>query len=447
VALRILIHGINYAPEFVGIGRYTGELGAWLGSRGHAVTVLTAPPYYPEWRVPEAYRRPAWRREWLEGVEVLRAPLYAPARVTGRGRMLHELSFGASCLAWWPSLWTRSWDAILAVCPLLQSGLIPALLARRQKVPFIFHVQDLQLDAARELAIIRQPLLFACLTRLERFLFTQAQAVTTISRAMAARIQDKGTPPERLHLLPNWADLEDIRPGSRRNALRRELGLNAEVMVLYAGNMGEKQGLEVILDAAAITRYNHTIRYVFVGEGAARKRLMDRAQRLALETVSFWPLQGRDRFPLLLNAADIHLVVQKGKASDLVMPSKLGNILAAGRPFIATARPETELGRVTTESQAGLLTPPEDAGALAQAVVQLAQDKAARRTMGRWARQFAEAWLGRDKIMAEWERLLYGLVNQARRDGGMERRIRTGSPWVEPPSQAHGPDVAKNRVT
>ena len=200
------------------------------------------------------------------------------------------------------------------------------------------------------------------LQRLEHFLFTRSQAVTTISRAMAARIRDKGVPPERVHLLPNWADLEEIKPGERRNALRRELGLNDEIMVLYAGNMGEKQGLEVILDAAAITRYNQAIRYVFVGEGAARKRLMDRAQRLALETVSFWPLQSRDRFPLLLNAADIHLVVQKDKASDLVMPSKLGNILAAGRPFIATARPETELGRVTTESQAGLLTPPEDAG-------------------------------------------------------------------------------------
>jgi colanic acid biosynthesis glycosyl transferase WcaI len=371
--------------------------------------------------VPDAYRRPAWRREWLDGVEVLRAPLYTPARVTGRGRMLHELSFGASCLPWWPSLWARPWDVILAVCPLLQSGLIPALLARRRQVPFIFHVQDLQLDAARELAIIRQPLLFALLERLERFLFTRSQAVTTISRAMAARIRDKGVAAERVHLLPNWADLEDIKPGERRNLLRRELGLKDEIMVLYAGNMGEKQGLEVILDAAAITRYNQNIRYVFVGEGAARKRLMDRAQGLGLETVSFFPLQSRDRFPLLLNAADIHLVVQKHKASDLVMPSKLGNILAAGRPFIATATPETELGRVTTESQAGLLTPPEDAGALAQVINHLAQDEDARKKMGLKARQFAEARLGRDKIMAEWERLLYGLVNRARREEGRDR--------------------------
>ncbi|MGA9756543.1 MAG: WcaI family glycosyltransferase, partial [Desulfobaccales bacterium] len=293
-------------------------------------------------------------------------------------------------------------------------GLVPALLARRRQIPFIFHVQDLQLDAARELAIIRQPLLLSLLERLERFLFTRAQAVTTISRAMAARIKDKGVPPARIHLLPNWADLEDIKPGERRNALRTELGLEDEVMVLYAGNLGEKQGLEVILEAAAFTRHDPDIRYVFVGEGAARKRLMDRARRLALDRVSFFPLQSRDRFPLLLAAADIHLIVQKRQASDLVMPSKLGNILAAGGAFIATALPETELGRVTLESRAGLLAPPEDAGSLAQAIMKLARDRGARRKMGVRARKFAEAGLGRDKILAEWEHLLYRLVNQQR---------------------------------
>jgi colanic acid biosynthesis glycosyl transferase WcaI len=414
VALRLLIHGINYAPEFIGIGRYTGELGAWLRSRGHAVTVLAGPPYYPEWRVPAAYRRPAWRREWLEGVEVLRAPLYAPARVTGKSRVLHELSFGAGCLPWWPTLWARPWDAILAVCPLLQSGLMPALLARQQNIPFILHVQDLQLDAARELGIIRQPLLFALLERLERFLFTRAQAVTTISRAMAARIRDKGAAPERVHFLPNWADLEDIKPGNHRNALRRELGLNAEIMVLHAGNMGEKQGLEVILDAATLTRHNPGIRYVIVGEGAAKERLMTRARSLALDTVSFLPIQAQQRFPLLLAAADIHLVVQKHQASDLVMPSKLGNILAAGRPFIATALAETELGRVASESQAGLLVPPEDAASLARAIVNLARDPEARKKMGSQARKFASARLGRDKILSAWEGLLVDLVKRGR---------------------------------
>jgi colanic acid biosynthesis glycosyl transferase WcaI len=416
VRMRLLIHGINYSPELVGIGRYTGELGAWLKSRGHTVTVLAAPPYYPGWQVPAAYQRPAWRREWLDGVEVLRAPLYTPARVTGKGRVLHELSFGTTCLAWWPTLWARSWDAVLAICPLLQSGLVPALLARRQKIPFIFHVQDLQLDAARELAILQQPFLFALLERLESFLFTRAQAVTTISRAMAVRIKDKGVPPERVHLLPNWADLEEIKPGKRRNALRRELGLDADILVLYAGNMGEKQGLELILAAAAFTRYNSGIQYILAGEGAARQRLKERAQQLALDTVRFLPLQSRERFPLLLAAADIHLIVQKDQASDLVMPSKLGNILAVGRPFIATARPETELGRVTLESQAGILVPPGDASSLAQAIMTLAWKPEARKKMGHNARKYAEVGWGRDKIMAKWECLLEELVTRGRED-------------------------------
>jgi colanic acid biosynthesis glycosyl transferase WcaI len=135
---------------------------------------------------------------------------------------------------------------------------------------------------------------------------------------------------------------------------------------------------------------------------------------LALDTVRFLPLQLRERFPLLLTAADIHLVVQKDQASDLVMPSKLGNILAAGRPFIATARPETELGRITLESQAGLLVPPGNAGSLAQAILNLARKPETRKKMGVKARKFAEAHWERDKIMAKWEGLLAELVTRGR---------------------------------
>ncbi len=106
--MRLLIHGMNYAPELLGIGRYTGELGAYLASRGHQVTVLTAAPYYPQWRVREDYRPQRWRREWRDGVEVLRAPQYVPARVSGLGRLLQECSFGASCLYWWSTCLCRA---------------------------------------------------------------------------------------------------------------------------------------------------------------------------------------------------------------------------------------------------------------------------------------------------------------------------------------------------
>ena len=407
--MRLLIHGMNYAPELLGIGRYTGELGAYLASRGHQVTVLTAAPYYPQWRVREDYRPQRWRREWRDGVEVLRAPQYVPGRVSGLGRLLQECSFGASCLYWWSTcLLQRPWDAMVAVCPPMTSGLVPGLLARRLAVPLVIHVQDLQLDAARELGILRQPLLLAGLTWLELHLFRQARAVTTISRSMAARLAAKGVPPARLQVLPNWADLDKVRPGPRLNALRRELGLTSETVVLYAGNLGEKQGLEVILEAAALTRGKPSIRYLVAGEGAARDRIKLRAQDLGLDNLTFLPLQSNSRLPLLLAAADLHLVVQRQKAADLVMPSKLANIMAAGRPFIATAGEATELARVTTESRAGLVVPPEDGRALAQAVLGLAGDPGARKEMGVRARRYAEAFWDRERILRQWEELLRG---------------------------------------
>ena len=408
--MRLLIHGMNYAPELVGIGKYTGELGAYLASRGHRVTVLAAAPYYPQWRVQEDYRPQRWRREWLDGVEVLRAPQYVPARVTGKGRLLQEISFTASCLYWWSTgLLRQPWDAVVAVCPPMTSGLVPGLFCRRRGIPLVIHVQDLQLDAARELGILSQPLLLHGLAGVERRLFRRAQAVTTISRSMAERLEAKGVPAARLHLLPNWADLDNIRPESRHNAIRRELGLTSEIVVLYAGNLGEKQGLEVVLQAAALTREERSIRYLMAGEGAARERLKWQAQNLGLDNLLFLPLQSNSRFPALLAAADIHLVVQRQQAADLVMPSKLPNIMAAGRPFIATTGAGTELGRVTVESQAGLLARPEDAGSLAQAIRRLAADSGLRERLSVQARQYAEAHWGREQLLRQWEELLLSL--------------------------------------
>ena len=413
--MRLLIHGINYAPELAGIGRYTGELGAWLAARGHRVTVLTAHPYYPEWRVHPAYRGRGWRREFRDGVEVLRAPLYVPIRVTGKTRFLHEISFGASCLYWWPYLCRQRWDAVLAVYPPLHSGIIPSWLVRHQKIPLIIHVQDLQVDAARELGIFQQRLILTFLEGLERLLLRRAEAVTTISLGMRARLLDKGVPASHLHLFPNWADLERISPSPKDNPVRRQLGLKPEeMMVLYAGSLGEKHGLEVILESARLTQKESSIRYVVAGEGVAKSRLIELARLQRLNKVLFLPLQSEALFPLLLAAGDIHLVVQKRKAADLVMPSKLTNIMAAGRPFIATALPGTELARVTVESQAGLLVPPENAHELAKAILKLAAEETTRQEMGRRARAYAEAQLDRETVLTRFEDLVFRLTDPGR---------------------------------
>jgi colanic acid biosynthesis glycosyl transferase WcaI len=407
--MRVLIHGINYAPELIGIGRYTGGMASWLASRGHQVTVLTAFPFYPQWRIQQGNGGLKWLREWQEGVEVLRAPLFVPYRVSTKTRLIQELTFGGSCLGWWPHLFRRRWDSILAVCPPLQMGLMPWWLSRRQGVPFIFHVQDLQVDLALKLGLLRQNGLSSWLPALEGWLLRKAAAITTISQGMAARLEKKGVPAARISLLPNWADLEDIRPLPRENPLSREFGLTSNIVVLYAGNLGEKQGLETVLECASLTRKDSRLQYVVAGEGASKDRLLKLAGEYSLDNLVFLSLQSKDRFPFLLAAGDIHLVVQKEEAGDLVMPSKLANILAAGRPFIASAWPETELARVAAASRAGVLVPPGDASALAQAVFRLTEDQETLEAMGVRGRRYAETHLERDGILQRLEELLHQL--------------------------------------
>ncbi len=408
--MRLFLYGYNYTPELTGIGRYTGEMATWLAARGHKVTVLTGMPYYPEWRVHPAYKGKGWMREWRDGVEVLRSPLHVPSKVTGKGRIMLELSFAVSCLYWWPHIFSRRWDAVLVICPPSLTIFLPLLLARQQGINLILHFQDFQLDVARKLGILPHGLSVSMLDRLDRFFLDQANMNTAISEGMLARLRDKGIPAHRLKLLPNWADLETIRPGSDNNDLRKELGFNSEVIVLYAGSMGEKQGLEVILESARLTERRTDIRYIIAGEGGTKARLMASAKNQSLENVLFLPLQPEERFPQFLAVGDIHLVVQKAEASDLLMPSKLTNILAAGRPFVTTALPGTELAKVAEESQAGLLVPPEDSGALAQAIIKLADGRGLRQKMGKKARQYAENHLSRDVILSRFEDALLNLA-------------------------------------
>jgi len=407
--MRLLLHGINFTPELIGIGRYTGELAARLAARGHAVTVLTAPPYYPHWQVQESHRGRGWHREFLQGVEVLRSPLYVPRRPTGLKRLLHDLSFGAACLAWWPGLARRRWDVLVAICPPLITGPAILALAARERRPFVFHYQDLQVDAARELGLLRNPHLLRLLESSERWLLRRAAAVSTISGGMADRLRDKGVDPARLHLLPNWADLDEIQPLAPDNDIRARWAPGRRTVVLYAGNLGEKQGLEIILECARELQAHPDLIFLIAGQGAARERLLAQARQQALDNVRFLPLQSHQDFPRLLAAGDLHLVVQKAGAADLVMPSKLTNIMAAGRPFVATAARQSELARVTRDSGGGVVVPPGDPGALVRAVLDLAGDPDRRRQLGARGRLYAEGHLAREVILDRWEALLSAL--------------------------------------
>jgi colanic acid biosynthesis glycosyl transferase WcaI len=416
--MNILIYSLNYAPEPTGIGKYSGEMAEWLAARGHAVEVICGLPHYPQWQVAAGYDGFRYRSETLAGVRVHRARHYVPAadRLRARTRIFLETSFTWGAARFWlPRFFSHQKpDVVIAVMPPMQIGIWPILYSWVRGVPWVLHVQDLQLDAALRLQMLPGGMIGRALYRIESYLLCHATRVSTITEAMRQRIIVKGTAVGKTWLFPNWADIRAVQPGPRINAFRDALGYGPEVvLVLYAGNMGQKQGLEMVLEAAHRCVGEPHLQFVMAGDGGARRHLEALAAEMGLGNLRFIPVQPIDRLSEMLAAGDIHLVVQRRDAADLVMPSKLTNILAAGRVCVATADPDTALHDVVAGAETGLVTPPDDAVALAAAIKHLADDADLRESCGRRARAYAEQFLDRDHIMATFEADLFSIAKEA----------------------------------
>lgn len=398
-ARRVLLVAINYWPELTGIGKYTGEMAEWLVGRSVDVRVITAPPYYPAWRVDARYSTWRYRRERVAGVDIRRCPLWVPARPSGLKRILHLGSFALTSLplVLW-SGWRWRPDEILVVEPPLFCAPAALLAARLAGGRAWLHVQDFEVDAAFELGILRSARLRRWVLAAERWLMRRFDRVSTISERMLERLETKGVLPERRMLFPNWVELDRIVPGDGPSPLRREWGLSdTDIVVLYSGNMGEKQGLEILVEAARRLGEAPRIRFVLCGDGAARPRLERLAEGLA--NVLFKPLQPYEKLNELLAVADIHVLPQRGDAADLVLPSKLTNMLASGRPVVATASAGTQVAALVRDC--GIVVPPGDAAALVQALVTLADSAELRSSLGRVARALAEQLWDKDRLLSE----------------------------------------------
>jgi colanic acid biosynthesis glycosyl transferase WcaI len=272
------------------------------------------------------------------------------------------------------------------------------------------HIQDYEVDAAFDLGLIKGNTLRRWVQRAERWLMRRFDCVATISGRMVDRARSKGVAPARVVHFPNWVDIKRITPLNRPSTYRAELGLAPDAVVaLYSGNMGNKQGLEVLVEVARLLQDDPGIQLVFGGNGSGRADLQARCA--GLTNVRFLDLQPLERLSDWLGLADVHLLPQRADAADLVMPSKLTGMLASGRAVLATAMPDTELCRVVTHDAAcGLVVPPESPAAMADALRALAADPAHRAKLGVNGRRHAEAELSRDVILRRFETQLLALV-------------------------------------
>jgi colanic acid biosynthesis glycosyl transferase WcaI len=409
--MRILLYSISYSPEVAGSGRYNGEISEWLAIHGHTVDVITAHPYYPEWRVWPSYADRYWFKEKKGSLTVYRTPLYVPKRVTGKSRVLHELSFVMNSFVHWSKLLFNKYDAVIGVCPPFHVGFLPYLISRLKSIPFIFHVQDLQVDAARELGLISSEKILNILDNAEKFLLRRATKVSSISEGMKRNIIRKGVKAENYFMLPNWVDVQLIRPLTIDESVKSNLGFGIrDKIVLYSGNIGEKQGLEILPEIAFLLKDQHDIKIVIFGEGAARKRLVELIDERKLNNIFlFEPVKDFSDLPRVLAMADLHLVIQRKAASDLVMPSKLVTILSAGGAPLVSAEVGTSLFDVIIDNQLGWTAEPENPIALANTIREAI--KSPKLSLFRKnARAYAEQFLDKKAILTQYEEMLLNIT-------------------------------------
>lgn len=407
---RLLLIGGNFSPEPTGIGKYNGEMIKWLAAGGYDCTVITSYPYYPEWKVQPPYdKHKNWyKKEVIESngqgggkITVYRCPQYVPAKPTGKTRIMLDFSFAVSAFFKVLQLLPRKkFDVVISVVPPFHLGLLAVLYKKFRGAKFLYHIQDMQIEAARDLNMIKSPKVIKALFGLERYIFKNADMVSSISDGMMRKIQEKAG--KDIFFFPNWVDVSLFHPIEDRISLKTAYGFDVnDKIVLYSGAIGEKQGLESILKTADTLRADTQLKFLICGSGPYKEKLKADAEALGLSNVIFFPLQPFEKFNEFLNMADVHLVIQKGNASDLVMPSKLTTILAVGGLALITANDGTSLHDLVKKHNMGILVKAEDQQALTDGIVRAMGDNAAE--LARNGRLYAEDHLSVGKIMSRFE--------------------------------------------
>ncbi|MCP2045719.1 WcaI family glycosyltransferase [Pontibacter sp. HSC-36F09] len=404
----ILLIGYNYSPEPTGIGRYSGEQIQWLAQNGYNCTVLASYPYYPYWKVQEPYSKNSfWYKKEVEcfasggKITVHRCPMFIPQKPSGATRILLDFTFFVSALLRLLLLLPeKRFDFVITILPSVSLGLLGIIYKKIRGAKLICHVHDLQIEAARDLKMIKYEKVIQALFKLEKYIFDECDTITCVGEGMANKVKIKAA--KDVCLFFNTTDLNEYYPLTNREQLKKLYGYQAtDKIILYSGAIGEKQGIEAILYAAEANAGNKDLKFVICGSGPYKERLQDIADEMNLQNLDFLPLQPLDKLNQFLNMADIHLIIQKANAGDLVMPSKLNTVLAIGGLAVVTANKGSGMHTLIERHNMGVLVEAENQQALNEGIQRAIAEDASEFASN--ARHYAEMHLSIDKIMHNFE--------------------------------------------
>lgn len=417
--MRILFQGINYAPEEIGIAVYSTGMCEQLAKHGHSISAVVAKPYYPEWQIREAFRQAGSHRSVENGIDVTRIPLYVPSVPTGLKRILHHLSFASRALL--PMIREAKKirpDIIATAAPSLIAAPVALLVAKLCGAKTWLHLQDFEVGASIATGLIRSNSLTARLANIfEKVILRQFDLVSSISPQMCAKAQEMVRPGIDVFEFRNWAKIDQIVPLERPSHYHKLWEINTPHVALYSGNIANKQGIGIVVAAARLLAHRSDLTFVICGEGPNRKALESKAK--GLPNIQFHGLQPGDQLGELMGLATVHLLPQLATAADLVLPSKLTNMLASGRPVVATAKHGT--GLAAELEGAAILSKPGDTDSFARAIVTLIDNPELHAKLSSAAREKAlENW-SFENTFPQLERKLLALAGSGVLDSAAQK--------------------------
>lgn len=378
--IEVIVWGINYRPELTGIGPFNTALCEFLVERGCAVDVVTAFAYYPEWKKRNADRGLLYRADNINGVKIHRCWTYVPGRSSSLRRIVHEASFVLLSLV--RVLTMRKPSIFVVVSPPLLLGMTAWIASVLKKAPFVLHVQDLQPDAAVGLGMLQKGWLTRFLYWVEGYAYSKAERVSGISNGMLQMFRKKGVPEKKLILFPNGIRLQPVF--SQLGMFRARNSISEEKFIaVYSGNLGIKQGLNILVDAANELKdytgvrnrnkaFCESIVIVIAGDGAMRAKIAESVSSGRIKNVLLLPLQSEIEYREMLADANCSVITQQAGTGSFFFPSKLLSAVAASKPVITVADEDSELAKAVRTGGFGINVPPGRADLLADTLVMFA---------------------------------------------------------------------------
>lgn len=404
--MRVVVIGINYPPEVAGIAPHTAALCRHLAARGDDVTMVTAKPHYPAWRVSAERRQFGFLRQTLDGVRVVRVPSYIPVHPGSLiRRLLYDGSF--ALIAGLTALLLPRADVYLYVGAQPAIAASTALVARIRRRPWVAKVADLAANAGAAVGIIRHSVLVRFLRAFEYAAYRRADAVVVLAEGFAEELTRHGIRGRRLHVVPDSEDLDSLRHTTTRAETRRRHRLDPDQpLVTHIGSIGRKQGLRVAIQAASDDQTDAC--WLLVGNGPERPAIERSAPTGRMR---FLPFLSRPDLADILAASDVALLTQRRLVIDAVVPSKLVTYMAAGLPVVASVHAGSEAARLIRRAKCGLVVQSEAPALLRDAVAELLADPDRRRQLGAAGRTFAEIEFDRSTVVAKQAAILESLAS------------------------------------